>query len=104
MEEIINDYEYPSLLADIKKTNYGEKELIDLWDAIDDESPTYMERSDYDIARAIVYLTNRITEYRKLETKIRKILDKQYELFNSKNQKEYSQEVVDVLEDLLEDK
>ena len=38
------------------------------------------------------------------KSKIRKILDKQYELFNSKNQKEYSQEVVDVLEELLEDK
>lgn len=38
------------------------------------------------------------------KTKVRKILDKQYELFNSKSQKEYSQEVVDVLEELLEDK
>ena len=38
------------------------------------------------------------------KTKVRKILNKQYELFNSKNQKEYSQEVVDILEELLEDK
>lgn len=37
------------------------------------------------------------------KSKVRKVLDEQYELFNSKNQKEYSQEVVDVLEELLED-
>ena len=37
------------------------------------------------------------------KSRIRKLLDIQYELFNSKNQKEYSQEVVNVLEELLEE-
>lgn len=67
MEEIINDYEYPSLLADVKKTNYGYKEVIELWNAIDDESSTYEEYSQYDIARTIVYLINKIEE---LENKL----------------------------------
>ena len=65
MEEIINDYEYPSLLADIKRTNYGYKEVIELWNAIDDESSTYEEYSDYDIARTIVFLINKL---KKVET------------------------------------
>lgn len=35
--------------------------------------------------------------------KVKNKLNEQYELFHSKNQKEYSQEVVDVLEELLEE-
>jgi len=62
MEEIKDDYEYPSILADIKKNNYGEKQLIELWNAIDDESPTYETYSEYDIAKAIVYLISKIKE------------------------------------------
>lgn len=65
MEEIINDYEYSSLLADIKRTNYGYKEVIELWNAIDEESSTYEEYSDYDIARTIVFLINKL---KKVET------------------------------------
>lgn len=60
MEEIKNDYEYPSILADIQKNNYGDKELIKLWNAIDDESATYEDYSTYDIAKALVYLINKV--------------------------------------------
>lgn len=35
------------------------------------------------------------------KSKVEEKLEEQYELFNSKNQKQYSQEIVDVLEELL---
>jgi len=60
MEEIINDYEYFILLEDIKNRNYSYDNVIDLWNAIDNESPTYGEYSDYDIAIAIVFLINKL--------------------------------------------
>ena len=43
-----------------------------------------------------------IEELEKLPNKIRAELNKQYDLYNSIRQKEYSQEVIDTLEELLE--
>ena len=59
VKEIIDgDYEYPSILNEIMKTNYGNKDLIELWYATDDENSNYEEYTDLDIAKAIVYLVN----------------------------------------------
>ena len=66
VKEIIGgDYEYPSILNEITKTNYGNKDLIELWYATDDESSNYEEYTDLDIAKAIVYLVNLVEKQQK---------------------------------------
>lgn len=105
MEEIINDYEYPSLLADIKRTNYGYKEVIELWNAIDEESSTYEEYSDYDIARTIVFL---ISKLKKVETDYipnSKIKEKIEEINKSHGYSPVNKIFIEqVLQELLEEK
>ena len=80
VKEIIDgDYEYPSILNEIMKTNYGNKDLIKLWYAADDESSNYEEYTDLDIAKAIVYLVNLVDKQQK---EIEKLKSKKY-IFNA---------------------
>lgn len=78
VKEIIDDYEYPSILNVIKKTNYGNKDLIELWNAIDDESSNYGEYSEFIIAKAIVYLVNLLDKQQKEIERLKKF-EKYYE-------------------------
>ena len=76
VKEIIDgDYEYPSILNEIKKTNYGNKDLIELWNATDDESSNYEEYTDLDIAKAIVYLVNLVDKQQKEIEEKEKVID-----------------------------
>ena len=56
------------------------------------------EKEEYRKANIIDLFIRYSTHCKIDKSKVRQKLDEQYELFNSKNQKEYSQEVVDVLE------
>lgn len=47
-------------------------------------------------------LSEYIKRLEKMENKAKKLLDEQYSLYNSERQKEFSQEVIDTLEEVLE--
>lgn len=49
------------------------------------------------------HLENEIKYYYIPKDKIRKRLQKEYDLYNSKEQTKYSQDIIDVLEELLEE-
>lgn len=60
IENIINDYEYPSLLRETERNGYSLKNVLDLFLATDDKNVNYGDYSEYEIALAIVYITNLI--------------------------------------------
>ena len=90
LNEITNDFEYSVISRDIKNSSYGEKDVIKLWNDIDDESTTYMEYSERDIAYAIVFLLD-LYNNKKQQLAELQALEEEHRKENGELRKEYQE-------------